>query len=155
MDEILEKCFVLFTRDFIRGRPVEWKQGQSIYLCEQRYSETYKTVSKIKNWASCLPPGHKPSDIKFKLFPEPLVLKRLPSASMVDKAGKQDSGDGHPRSITPQATPNMSAVPAKRNSLQQHPGSPPMAKVPGQLPPPQHWLRCHYASLTTGLQCSA
>lgn len=155
VDEIMEKCFVLFTRDYVRGRPVEWKQGQSIYLCEQRYSETYKTVSKIKNWASCLPPGHKPGDIKFNLFPEPLVLKRLPSASMVDKAGKHDN-EGHSRSITPQLTGNTPAIPAKRNSIQQHPGSPPMTKPPpGQLPPPQHWLRCHYASLSTGLQCSA
>lgn len=162
VDEIEEKCFVLYTRDYIRGRPIEWKQGQSIYLCEQRYSESYKTVSKIKNWASCLPPGHKPSDIKFNLFPEPLVLKKLPSASMMDKAaGKHELAEDASRASTPQEANVVVARGAtsganKRNSVNQHPGSPPLTKGAhmGNAHPP-NWVRCNYASLSTGLQCPA
>ncbi|KAG0250955.1 hypothetical protein BG011_007954, partial [Mortierella polycephala] len=159
LGDILGRCFVLYTRDYVRGRPVDWKQGQNIYLCEQRYSEAYKSVSKIKNWASCLPPGHKPSDIKFNLFPEPLVLKKLPSASMVDKAGKHDAGEVASRSSTPQDTSSkiVGAGGNKRNSVNMHPGSPSMAKLPSQphQAHPQHWVRCNYSSLSTGLQCSA
>ncbi|KAI8602877.1 hypothetical protein EDD21DRAFT_303076 [Dissophora ornata] len=161
VDEILEKCFVLYTRDYVRGRPAEWRQGQSIYLCEQRYSEAYRSVSKIKNWASCLPPGHKPSDMKLNLFAEPLLLKKLPSASMVDKAGKYDANEGTSRSSTPQDTSSMSSKSApsggiKRTSVNQHPGSPPLTKSHhAQQGPPQQWFRCDYRSLSTGLQCSA
>ncbi|KAG0006693.1 hypothetical protein BGZ80_005173, partial [Entomortierella chlamydospora] len=155
VSEIQDKCYVLYTRDYVRGRPIEWNQNQSIYLCEQRYNEAYKSVSKIKNWASCLPPGHKPSDMKLNLFPEPLVLKKLPSASMVDKAGRHDS-EGPSRSSTPQDTSSRaSAGGHKRNSLNQHPGSPPMAMThQAQQVAPHHWVRCNYSSLSTGLQCS-
>lgn len=158
VDEIQERCFVLFIRDFIRGRPMEWKQGQSIYLCEQRYSETYKSLSRIKNWASCYPPGHKPSDMKLNPFPEPLVLKKLPSANMMDKAGKHDA-DGSSRSSTPHDTSSMgskgaSADGSRRN---QHAGSPPLTKAHQASPGPSsnHWLRCNYSSLSTGYQCTA
>ncbi|KAG9321032.1 hypothetical protein KVV02_004993 [Mortierella alpina] len=162
VDEIQERCFVLYTRDFVRGRPVDWRQGQSIYVCEQRYSESSKTVTKIKNWASILPPGRKPSDIKFNLFPEPLVLKKLPSASMVEKAGKHDYGEGASRSSTPQDMRGtggaMAGAGHQRSSIHSHPGSPPMSKIPNQHTPqqiPSHWVRCNYSSLSTGLQCPA
>jgi len=151
VNEIIDKCYVLYLRDYVRGRPLEWKEGQIIYLCEQRYNESYKNVSKIKNWASCLPPGHKPGDIKLKLFPEPLVIKKLPSVSMVEKAGKQDM-EAASRSSTPQGS-----VGGKRNSVQQHPGSPPLNSgkgIPNPNIPPQ-WVRCNYSSLSSGLQCSA
>lgn len=155
VEEIQERCFVLFVRDFIRGRPMEWKQGQSIYVCEQRYNETYKSLSKIKNWASCLPPGHKPSDMKLNPFPEPLVLKKLPSASMVDKAGKHDGNDGSSRSSTPHDSSKGAVEGSKRSSVNQHPGSPPMTKAHASPGPSHHWVRCNYSSLSTGLQCSA
>ncbi|KAG0298225.1 hypothetical protein BGZ98_000277, partial [Dissophora globulifera] len=153
VSEIQDKCFVLYTRDYIRGRPAEWKHGQGIYLCEQRYSETYKSVAKIKNWASCFPPGHKPSDMKLNLYPEPLVIKKLPGMSMVDKAGRQDSKEGDPRSTTPQDPGLRPTASNKRNSVNQHPGSPPMTK--SHQSTPQQWVRCNYQSLSTGLPCSA
>ncbi|KAF9979523.1 hypothetical protein BGZ65_006438 [Modicella reniformis] len=139
VEEIQEKCFVLYVRDFVRGRPMEWKQGQNIYVCEQRYNETYKSLSKIKNWASCLPPGHKPSDMKLNPYPEPLNLKKLPSASMVDKAGRQDANEGSSRSSTPHDTSSKaSGEGSKRN---QHPGSPPLTKAHQASPgPSHHWV---------------
>ncbi|KAI8350693.1 hypothetical protein B0O80DRAFT_389041, partial [Mortierella sp. GBAus27b] len=152
VDEIQEKCFVLYVREFIRGRPVEWKQGQTIYLCEQRYNETYKSLSRIKNWASCFPPGHKPSDMKLNPYPEPLTLKRLPSASMVDKAGKHDA-DGSSRSSTPHDTSSMSSKMA--DGSKRHQGSPPLTKAHASPGGSHHWVRCNYSSLSTGLQCSA
>ncbi|KAG0241333.1 hypothetical protein BGX31_001232, partial [Mortierella sp. GBA43] len=93
VNDIVEKCFVLQTKDYIRGRPVEWQEGQSIYVCEQRYNESYKSVSKIKNWASCFPLGHRPDPVQLKMFPQPLTIKKLPSASMIDKAGKQHTSE--------------------------------------------------------------
>ncbi|KAI8605592.1 hypothetical protein EDD21DRAFT_363239 [Dissophora ornata] len=109
VSDIVERCFVLQTKDYTRGRPDNWEEGQSIYICEQRYNDSYKSVSKIKNWASCLPPGHKPGDIQLKLFPQPLVIKKLPSASMVDKAGKRDTSEPASRASTPQDSPSSYA----------------------------------------------
>ncbi|KAG0249999.1 hypothetical protein BG011_008729 [Mortierella polycephala] len=155
VDDILERCFVLQTKDYIRGRPENWNEGQSIYVCEQRYNDSYKSVTKIKNWASCLPPGHKPGDIQLNMFSHPLVLKKLPSASMMDKAGKQDSSENASRassprnsasskSWSPESTPKAmiksesTPIPAptlkktksnKRKSTQMTPGSPPLHSV--------------------------
>ncbi|KAK3819787.1 MAG: hypothetical protein J3Q66DRAFT_162612 [Benniella sp.] len=147
VNDILERCFVLQTKDYIRGRPVNWQEGQSIYVCEQRYNESYKSVSKIKNWASCFPPGHKPDAVQLKLFPQPMVIKKLPSASMVEKAGKQHTNEstaGSPSSLresstygsSREATPKEDEEPSKnetlksaksnkRKSTQLLPGSPP------------------------------
>ncbi|KAG0206411.1 hypothetical protein BGX28_002127 [Mortierella sp. GBA30] len=101
VEDVVERCFVLQPKDYIRGRPDNWKEGHSIYVCEQRYNESYKSVTKIKNWASCLPPGHKPTDIQLVPYPQPLTIKKLPSASMVDKAGRQDTSEPASRASTP------------------------------------------------------
>ncbi|KAF9950132.1 hypothetical protein BGZ72_008157 [Mortierella alpina] len=108
VEDVVERCFVLQTKDYVRGRPDNWKEGLSIYVCEQRYNESYKSVTKIKNWASCLPPGHKPTDIQLVPHPQPLVIKKLPSASMVDKAGRQDTSEPASRAATPEDTPSSS-----------------------------------------------
>ncbi|KAF9997773.1 hypothetical protein BGZ65_006652, partial [Modicella reniformis] len=109
VSDIKERCFVLQTKDYIRGRPVNWKEGQSIYVCEQRYNESYKSVSKIKNWASCFPPGHKPEPVQLKLFPQPLAIKKLPSASMVDKAVKRDTSEPASRAESPSSLQDSSS----------------------------------------------
>ncbi|KAG0254129.1 hypothetical protein BGZ95_006125, partial [Linnemannia exigua] len=104
LDDVQGRCFVLQTKDYVRGRPVSWKEGQTIYVCEQRYNESYKSVTKIKNWANCLPPGQKNDSISLTPFPYPLVLKKLPSASMLRRAGKQDTSEPVSRANTPQGS---------------------------------------------------
>ncbi|KAG0309630.1 hypothetical protein BGZ98_000039 [Dissophora globulifera] len=116
VSDIQGRCFVLQTKDYIRGRPMNCKPGQSIYLCEQRYNDSYKSVSKIKNWATCLPPGHKPGDIQLRLHPQPLTIKKLPSASMVDKAGKVDSSESISRGPTPRRTSSTYASSSEPSS---------------------------------------
>ncbi|KAK3837328.1 MAG: Bromodomain-containing protein [Linnemannia gamsii] len=104
LDDVQGRCFVLQTKDYVRGRPVSWKEGQTIYVCEQRYNESYKSVTKIKNWANCLPPGQKNDSLPLTPFPYPLVLKKLPSASMLHRAGKQDTSEPVSRINTPQGS---------------------------------------------------
>ncbi|ORZ27532.1 Bromodomain-containing protein [Lobosporangium transversale] len=101
VSDILGRCYVLQTKDYIRGRPVGWKEGQYIYVCEQRYNESYKSVSKIKNWANCLPPGHKPGDIELKLYPQPLVIKKLPGAARMNKTSKRGTSEPVSRASSP------------------------------------------------------
>ncbi|KAF9902978.1 hypothetical protein EC991_004312 [Linnemannia zychae] len=104
LDDVQGRCYVLQTKDYVRGRPLSWKEGQAIYVCEQRYNESYKSVAKIKNWATCLVPGQKHNDPLLTLFPYPLVLKKLPSASMLNKAGKRDTSEPVSRANTPQGS---------------------------------------------------
>ncbi|KAF9200282.1 hypothetical protein BGZ49_009503 [Haplosporangium sp. Z 27] len=152
--DILERCFVLQTKDFIRGRPDNWKEGQSVYVCEQRYNDSYKSVSRIKNWASCLPHGHKPGDIQLNYFPQPLVIKKLPSASRMEKPVKRDTSESVSRASTPQGTfssyvssrepsptpeppkvtPSTTSKSNKRKSAQMQLGSP--AFVPAAVDKP-------------------
>jgi len=104
LEDIQGRCYVLQTRDYIRGRPVGWKEGQAIYVCEQRYNESYKSVTKIKNWSNCLPPSVKNDQVPLNLYPYPLVLKKLPSASMMNKTGKQETSEPVSRVSSPQSS---------------------------------------------------
>ncbi|KAG0292373.1 hypothetical protein BGZ96_004177 [Linnemannia gamsii] len=104
LGDVLGRCYVLQTKDYIRGRPLSWKEGQVIYVCEQRYNESYKSVTKIKNWPACLPPEQKHDNVALNPYPYPLVLKKLPSASMLNRAGKQDASEPVSRATTPQGS---------------------------------------------------
>lgn len=104
LGDVQGRCYVLQTKDYIRGRPLSWKEGQAIYVCEQRYNESYKSVTKIKNWPACLPPELKHDNVALNPYPYPLVLKKLPSASMLNRAGKQDASEHVSRNNTPQSS---------------------------------------------------
>ncbi|KAF9140652.1 hypothetical protein BGX30_006185 [Mortierella sp. GBA39] len=104
LGDVQGRCYVLQTKDYIRGRPASWKEGQAIYVCEQRYNESYKSVTKIKNWPACLPPDQKHDNLTLTPYPYPLVLKKLPSASMLNRVGKQDTSEPMSRTSTPQSS---------------------------------------------------
>ncbi|KAG0049947.1 hypothetical protein BGZ83_005250 [Gryganskiella cystojenkinii] len=102
ISEVIERCFILQPRDYIRGRPAKWREGQKIYICEQRYNEADKLLTKLKTWIKVFPPGHKAEDLELIPYKEPLVLKKLPSASMMEKAGRVDTSEPPSRASTPQ-----------------------------------------------------
>lgn len=133
VSDILERCFVLQTKDYIRGRPVDWQEGQSIYVCEQRYNESYKSVSKIKNWASCFPPGHKPDAIQLKLFPQPMVIKKLPSASMMNRAGKQHTSEPVSTAGSPSSHQGSSSYISSREATPKEEEQEPPKEEPAKL----------------------
>ncbi|GJJ78572.1 hypothetical protein EMPS_10931 [Entomortierella parvispora] len=123
LSEVIEKCFVLLPRDYTRGRPVEWKQGLKIYVCEQRYSES-QSLTKLKHWASCLPPGYRNPEIKLNLFREPMTLKKLPRVSTTDKTEQVDTSEPASRASTPEDS----------NSASSYPSSPSVTPAPAPKP---------------------
>lgn len=81
--DIIGKCLVLYVKDFIRGYiffiPGKAKgfQTEHVYVCESRYNETAKTISKIKNWQSSLPESTRTSEPDLEIFAEHLILNRV------------------------------------------------------------------------------
>jgi hypothetical protein len=81
--DIIGKCLVLYVKDFIRGYlflitgKAKGFEPEHVYVCESRYNETAKTISKIKNWQSSLPESTRNSEPDLEIFTEHLVLNRV------------------------------------------------------------------------------
>jgi chromatin structure-remodeling complex subunit RSC1/2 len=88
--EIIGRCWVLFIRDYIRGRP-KGAVEKDTYVCESRYNEQNKTITKIKHWPSCLPEAIRSIELELVEFPAPIVPNRVASALV--EAKKEDTDD--------------------------------------------------------------
>ncbi|ODQ68135.1 Bromodomain-containing protein [Nadsonia fulvescens var. elongata DSM 6958] len=78
VDEILEKCFVMFFTKYQRGRPHGIGNVQ-VYCCENRYNEIEKTFNKIRTWKACIPDEVRSSDYPMDLFAGVNPLRKVPS----------------------------------------------------------------------------
>ncbi|KAF8940876.1 hypothetical protein BGZ47_007579 [Haplosporangium gracile] len=137
LGDVQGRCYVLQTKDYIRGRPVSWKEGQTIYVCEQRYNESYKSVTKIKNWPACLPPEQKHDSVALTPYPYPLVLKKLPSASMLNRVGKQETSTPVSRASTPQSGAAYTAeseAESEESDVSEEPDEPSPSALPSVSP---------------------
>ncbi|TPX35945.1 hypothetical protein SmJEL517_g01700 [Synchytrium microbalum] len=67
LEEIESRCFVLWWRQYHKGRPRGLPKSCTVYACESRYTDQ-KRQEKIKNWQQCLPRKNK---IEIDNFPEP------------------------------------------------------------------------------------
>lgn len=79
VDEIIDRCFVMFVTRYSKGRPRNFPQDKEIYVCESRYNEDKHTFNKIKTWASCLPDEVRDKDYEMEIFGEPKKMKKQPS----------------------------------------------------------------------------
>ncbi|KAF9426445.1 hypothetical protein BGZ94_006511 [Podila epigama] len=161
--DVIDKCFVLYPSVFVRGRPVQWKEGQAIYVCDQRYNEKRGTVTKIKNWPSVFPKTHVMEEIKLNLFSEPMVLTRIPSTTTAPPpAAKQSSEEAPSRqstpndsmfansSVTPTTPTPASSTARKRKSAQISGTSVPTVTSSSH----RSQVRCNYTNLATGTPCA-
>lgn len=78
VDDILEKCFVMFITKYQRGRP-KGVGTRSVYCCESRYNETEKTFNKIRTWKACIPDEIRSTDYPMDLFDRPKHVRRVVS----------------------------------------------------------------------------
>jgi len=77
IDKIIDKCYVLYLKDYCRGFP-KGSENKKVYVCESRYIEAAKTTTKIKNWTISMPQGYKElEDSDLILHKTPLTLKRF------------------------------------------------------------------------------
>jgi len=79
VDEIVDRCFVMFITRYSKGRPRGFPRDKDIYVCEARYNEEKHTLNKVKTWASCLPDEVRDKDYEMDLYQEPKKMKKFPS----------------------------------------------------------------------------
>lgn len=79
IDEVVDRCFVMFVTRYNKGRPRDFPPDKEIYVCEARYNEENHKLNKIKTWASCLPDEVRDKDYVMDLFDAPRKLKKIPS----------------------------------------------------------------------------
>jgi len=78
IDEVLDKCFVMFFTKYSRGRPKN-AGNKKIYVCEARYNETAKHFNRIKTWKSCIPDEVRSQDYEMDLYDKQVVLRKFHS----------------------------------------------------------------------------
>ncbi|KAL4864971.1 hypothetical protein BDV12DRAFT_175364 [Aspergillus spectabilis] len=79
IEEIVDRCFVMFFTRYNRGRPRDFPMDKEIYVCEARYNEEKHKLNKIKTWASCLPDEVREKDYEMDLYDIPRKIKKIPS----------------------------------------------------------------------------
>jgi chromatin structure-remodeling complex subunit RSC1/2 len=112
IDEVVDRCFVMFVTRYNKGRPRDFPQDKEIYVCEARYNEENHKLNKIKTWASCLPDEVRDKDYVMDLFDAPRKLKKNPSpiAYMLKDEQKEDDDLPKPEWGAENAPPKIGAV---------------------------------------------
>jgi chromatin structure-remodeling complex subunit RSC1/2 len=112
IDEVVDRCFVMFVTRYNKGRPRDFPQDKEIYVCEARYNEENHKLNKIKTWASCLPDEVRDKDYVMDLFDAPRKLKKNPSpiAYMLKDEQNEDDDLPKPEWGAENAPPKIGAV---------------------------------------------
>ena len=92
IDEIVDRCFIMFFTRYYKGRPRNLPPDMEIYVCQARYNEEKFKFNKIKTWASCLPDEVRDKDYEMDLFDAPRKMKKMPSP--IAYLLKDDANDG-------------------------------------------------------------
>jgi chromatin structure-remodeling complex subunit RSC1/2 len=113
IDEVVDRCFVMFFTRYNKGRPRNFPSDKEIYVCESRYNEEKHKLNKIKTWASCLPDEVRDKDYEMDLFDAPKKMKKVPSPiKYLFKEDDQKETDDLPKPVwgAPNAPPKIGAV---------------------------------------------
>lgn len=113
IDEIVDRCFVMFFTRYNKGRPRNFPADKEIYVCEARYNEEKHKLNKIKTWASCLPDEVRDKDYEMDLFETQKKMKKVPSPiKYLFKEDEQKESDELPKPVwgAPNAPPKIGAV---------------------------------------------
>lgn len=79
IEDVLDRCFVMFITRFNKGRPRGFPPDKDVYVCESRYNEEKFRFAKIKTWASCVPDEVRERDYEMDLFDAPRRMRKVPS----------------------------------------------------------------------------
>ncbi|KAL8808433.1 MAG: hypothetical protein Q9200_004266 [Gallowayella weberi] len=138
IDEVIDRCFVMFCTRYNRGRPRGFPKDKDVYVCESRYNEEKHKMNKIKTWASCLPDEVRDKDYEMDLFDGAKKTKKVPSPLLHMLKDDQTESDGAPkiRWGADNAPPIMGAVHKGPRDENQSPPPEPTPSPPPQPPPP-------------------
>lgn len=111
VDEIVEKCFVMFFTKYQRGRP-KGIGNASVYCCESRYNESEKTFNKIRTWKACIPDEVRSTDYPMDLFDRVVPLRRVesPIKKLLPANARDNDPIPEPTMGAPNAPPALGAV---------------------------------------------
>lgn len=86
--DVAGKCWILQVKDYCRGRPKS-ATFENTFVCESRYNDQAKHISKIKNWSSAVPEAVRGTEPELELFDTPLVPVKVLS-SLAESLVKKD-----------------------------------------------------------------
>ncbi|RDW87191.1 putative RSC complex subunit (RSC1) [Aspergillus mulundensis] len=143
IDEIVDRCFVMFFTRYNRGRPRDFPLDKEIYVCEARYNEEKHKLNKIKTWASCLPDEVREKDYEMDLYDVPRRIKKIPSPikHLLKSDAKETDDLPKPTWGAENAPPVVGAVHCRPRDENESPPpeptpSPPPANIPSSALPP-------------------
>ncbi|KAL9000599.1 MAG: hypothetical protein Q9169_000892 [Polycauliona sp. 2 TL-2023] len=140
IDEVIDRCFVMFCTRYSRGRPRGFPKDKDVYVCDSRYNEEKHKMNKIKTWASCLPDEVRDKDYEMDLFDGPRKTKKVPTPllHMLKEDGTGTETDEAPkvRWGADNAPPIVGAVHKGPRDENQSPPPEPTPSPPPQPPPP-------------------
>ncbi|KAL8732176.1 MAG: hypothetical protein Q9166_002923 [cf. Caloplaca sp. 2 TL-2023] len=137
IDEVIDRCFVMFCTRYSRGRPRGFPKDKDVYVCDSRYNEEKHKMNKIKTWASCLPDEVRDKDYEMDLFDGPKKTKKVPTPllHMLEDDEKEMEAP-KVRWGTDNAPPIVGAVYKGPRDENQSPPPEPTPSPPPQPPPP-------------------
>ncbi|KIW00922.1 uncharacterized protein PV09_07665 [Verruconis gallopava] len=138
IEEVVDRCFVMFFTRYNKGRPRNFPADKEIYVCEARYNEEKHKLNKIKTWASCLPDEVRDKDYEMDLFDAPKKMKKVPSPiKYLFKEGEQKETDEMPKPVwgAPNAPPKIGAVHCRPRDPKDSPPPEPTPSPPPAPPP--------------------
>ncbi|KAF4537579.1 Chromatin structure-remodeling complex protein rsc1 [Lasiodiplodia theobromae] len=138
IDEVIDRCFVMFFTRYNKGRPRSFPADKEIYVCEARYNEEKHKLNKIKTWASCLPDEVRDRDYEMDLFDAPRKIKKVPSpiAYLLKDDAKESDPLPEPEWGAANAPPKIGAVHKRPRDPKESPPPEPTPSPPPQPPPP-------------------
>lgn len=134
IEEVVDRCFVMFFTRFNKGRPRGFPLDKEVYVCEARYNEEKFKLNKIKTWASCVPDEVRDKDYEMDLFDIPRKMKKVPSPikHLLREDAKDDDPLPKPTWGAPNAPPIVGAVHRRPRESNE---SPPPEPTPSPPPP--------------------
>ncbi|ELR08339.1 hypothetical protein VC83_04650 [Pseudogymnoascus destructans] len=134
IDEVVDRCFVMFFTRFNKGRPRGFPPDKEVYVCEARYNEDKFKLNKIKTWASCVPDEVREKDYEMDLFNVPRKMKKVPSPikHLLREDAKEDDPLPKPTWGAANAPPIVGAVHKRPREANE---SPPPEPTPSPPPP--------------------
>ncbi|KAI1385311.1 uncharacterized protein F4822DRAFT_412734 [Hypoxylon trugodes] len=133
IDEVVDRCFVMFVTRYHKGRPRGFPKDKEVYVCEARYNEEKHKLNKIKTWASCVPDEVREKDYEMDLFDVQRKLRKVPSPikHLLRDDAKPTDPLPKPTWGAPNAPPLIGAVHCREREPNE---SPPPEPTP--TPPP-------------------
>ncbi|KAI0857558.1 hypothetical protein F4860DRAFT_489202 [Xylaria cubensis] len=137
IDEVVDRCFVMFVTRFDKGRPRGFPRDKEVYVCKSRYNEENHRLNKIKTWTSCLPDEVRERDYEMDLFDVPRQLKKIPSPikHLLRYDAKPTDALPKPTWGAPNAPPLVGAVHCRERESNESPPPEPTPPVPAHIEP--------------------